>query len=271
MTLRLATLREGQVQVGLDASRTLMRSSGLKFQEIDIESGSPREFHRKFARVVADAGYQIPVDTINTRTGAIGSGVGDVAGTIVAHRDEDLPNALRFLDRPYTVAGIVLGLVLLIMALMALFCGFMSLAPDDSGTTFVLLLGVCGACSIVGVLSFGLAFFRRRRFADVVASTILRVRTEGEAYETRTEMEVVAGRQVHRARITARLSVALSIEVVVAFDQRKVPAGHSGLLQSDATRYLTSDAARRTEVARQRAVAELDEFADRISKFSEVV
>lgn len=270
MALKLVTLRDGQVHVEPNASRALMRSVGLKFQEVDVETGSPREFQRKFARSVGDGGYAVLADTINMNMGAVGAGVGDVDCVLVARRDQMIPKALRFTSRPYKVPGIVLGTVLLAMACLVMVCGVTSLAVDDTGTTMLLLVLTCAASGLFGLLSFGLLFIRHSRFVPLTATTILRVRTEGEAYETRTETEVAAGRQVRRALITARLSVAMSSEVVFAFDPKKVPAGHAGALQSDATAFVTPEGARAIEGAHHRAVAEMSEFADRLRKFSEV-
>ena len=270
MELKLVTLQDGQVKVDGNASRALMRSAGLKFQEVDIETGSPREFQRKFATAVQDAGYAIVEDTINMNKGAIGAGVGDVKCVLVARRDEEEPAALRFRSRPYTVTGIILGTVLLAMTCLIFVCGFTSLAFDESGTTGALITLLSVGVGLLGLLSFGLPLIRKTDLAPMTRTTVLRVRAEGEAYETMTEMEVAAGRQVKRALITARLAVAISTEVVFAFDPKRVPSRHMEALRTDATMFVTAEGARGIEGARQRAVAEMGEFADRIRKLSEV-
>ena len=270
MAVKLATLRDGQVQVDGNASRALMRSAGLKFQEVDIETGSPREFQRRFATAVQDGGYTIVEDTINMNKGAIGSGVGDVQCVIVARRDDAVPGALRFRSRPYTVAGIVLGTVLLAMTCLIFVCGFTSLALDESGTAGILITLIGIGLGLMGLLAFGLPLIRKTVLAPMARTTVLRVRAEGEAYETMTETEVGAGKQVKRALITARLAVAISTEVVFAFDPKRVPSRHMDALRADAKLFLTAEGARGIEDARQRAVAEMGEFADRVRRLAEV-
>ena len=269
MPLALSPLQSGQVPLNRNWSRAMMRSAGLKFHEMDIESGSPKEFQRKTARVVADMGFEIVDDKMNASVDAMGVGVGDVAGEIIAHRDERIDGAITWSVRPYTVVGVVLTVVFVMMAGGLASCFGMGAFVDDSGFSAFMFL-ICGVGVVVSFLPLCLALITRVHSEPVIVSTVLRVRTEGEAYSSRSDEEAAAGRRMQRAQVTARLSVAMTTEVQGAFDVHRVPGDLANALRRDAEHALTRDAFQRFERAKLRSVSELSELADRIAKFSQV-
>ena len=257
MSLKLSKIKDGKVEFGRDHTRSFIRANGLKFREVDIESGSPKELQRRVARNIEDAGYNIVEDGMEAQKGGWGESIGDISGRIIAHRDEQVQHALRFTTSPYQSLGF-LG-----MLAMILIC-FIGFFGENGPSSLVIGISAFGF-----IACFSMVRFQQNHLASVYTSAVLRIRTEGEAIETRTDEEA-AGKRVARTLVSARMSVAMNVELLMAFNPSEVPSQFFNSVISDAMPFLTEDGKNRLDILRQRATDDLSETAERIGRFSQV-
>jgi hypothetical protein len=260
VALKLAELKDGRVEFARDYTRSFIRANGLKFREVDIESGSPKGLQRRLARNIEDAGYNIIEDGMDAQKGGWGDSVGDISGRIIAHRDEQVQHALRFPAYPY--APLLLGTLPIGGAG---FVGLMMMMNAPSLFPFLMVT----ASVVAGIGCIALGSIEKQQHAGVYTSTVLRIRTEGEAMETRTDEES-GGKRVIRSMVSARMSVAMNVELLLAVNLGQVPSQFRTAVAIDASPFLADDGKKQLDSLRQRAADDLSEIADRVGRFSQV-
>lgn len=258
MTIKLSKLKNGSVDFPRDYTRSYIRANGLRFREVDIETGSPKELQRRLARNIEDAGYSIVEDGIDAQKGGWGESVGDISGRLIGHRDEKVEHAMTFSTTPYKNVGYVGFSIAALIGIVSLeACG-----ADEGGLWIIVAL-------VAAIASLAAGNIKQQNYASIYASTVLRVRTDGEATETRTD-EQADGKRVGRTLVSARMALAMNVEVVLAVNLSQVPAAFSQAVLADATPFLTDEGGKALTLLTQRATGDLTDIAERIERFSQV-